>query len=216
MRGSLILIEGLDRAGKSTQCERLSQRLQGDIIKFPDRSTPVGQLLDRYLTDASFNLPDETVHLLFSANRWEVVAQLEDKLLKGKHIIMDRYIYSGIAYSLAKRTTPRISNSQWLYAPDRGLPKPDITLFLTLDLEEQANRKGWGDERYEKAPFQAKVKENFDQLFSANSIIDNGVVEVIDVNHKSIDEVTDAIWNKVTTNGADKPTDAPISRFALQ
>ena len=210
------MIEGLDRAGKLTQCERLSQRLQGEIVKFPDRLTPVGQLLDRYLTDATFSLPDETVHLLFLANRWEVVAQLEDKLLKGTNIIMDRYIYLGIAYSLAKRTTPRVLNPQWLYAPDRGLPKPDITLFLTLDLEEQANRKGWGDERYEKAPFQAKVKENFEQLFSDNSIIDNGVVEVIDVNHKSIDEVTDAIWNKVTTNGADKPTDAPILRFALQ
>lgn len=215
MRGSLILIEGLDRAGKLTQCERLSQRLQGDIIKFPDRLTPVGQLLDRYLTDASFSLPDETVHLLFLANRWEVVAQLEDKLLKGKHIIMDRYIYLGIAYSLAKRTTPRVLNLQWLYAPDRGLPKPDITLFLTLDLEEQANRKGWGDERYEKAPFQAKVKENFEQLFSDHSLIDNGVVEVIDVNHKSIDEVTDAIWNKVAAHGADKPTNNPILRFAL-
>lgn len=209
------MIEGLDRAGKLTQCQVLSQRLQGKVVKFPDRLTEVGKLLDRYLTDASFSLSDETVHLLFLANRWEVVAQLEAWLNQGTHIIMDRYLYLGIAYSLAKSSTPQISNPKWLFAPDRGLPKPDVTVFLTLDLAELGKRKGWGDERYEKEPFQALVKQNFEQLFAADSFIDNGIVEVIDVNNKSIDDVADAVWTRVTAHGADKLTDAAILRFAL-
>ena len=54
-----------------------------------------------------------------------------------------------------------MNNIDWLLSPDKGLPKPDLTLFLTLDLEEISKRKDGGDERYELQQFQAKVKQCF-------------------------------------------------------
>lgn len=79
-RGRFIVVEGLDRAGKTTQVERLRSRLSSSpklsqavkVAKFPDRTTPTGKVLDAYLK-SSAELDDRAAHLLFSANRWEAM-----------------------------------------------------------------------------------------------------------------------------------------------
>ena len=75
-RGLFIVFEGLDRSGKSTQVQRLLDYLSAREVpvrlqKFPDRSTNIGQSIDSYLRGAS-HLSNEAIHLLFSANRWEI------------------------------------------------------------------------------------------------------------------------------------------------
>lgn len=74
-RGALVVLEGLDRCGKTTQSSRLVQYLEGlghsaELWRFPDRTTSVGQMISSYLSNRS-ELDDRTIHLLFSANRWE-------------------------------------------------------------------------------------------------------------------------------------------------
>ncbi|XP_021749886.1 thymidylate kinase-like [Chenopodium quinoa] len=74
-RGALVVLEGLDRSGKSSQCIQLLSHLQSigcsaELWRFPDRNTAVGQMISAYLSNQS-NLDDHTIHLLFSANRWE-------------------------------------------------------------------------------------------------------------------------------------------------
>jgi len=74
-RGALVVLEGLDRSGKSSQCSRLVSLLEGqgisaELWRFPDRTTNVGQMISAYLSNTS-QLDDHTIHLLFSANRWE-------------------------------------------------------------------------------------------------------------------------------------------------
>ncbi|KAK7687663.1 hypothetical protein QCA50_008878 [Cerrena zonata] len=86
-RGAFIVIEGLDRSGKSTQTESLIKRLeQADVsaklIKFPDRTTPIGKMIDAYLKSES-ELDDHVVHLLFSANRWELASSIIKTLEQG-------------------------------------------------------------------------------------------------------------------------------------
>jgi len=71
----MVVLEGLDRSGKSSQCSRLVSFLEGqgisaELWRFPDRTTNVGQMISAYLTNSS-QLDDHTIHLLFSANRWE-------------------------------------------------------------------------------------------------------------------------------------------------
>lgn len=111
-RAPFIVIEGLDRSGKSTQAAILLARLEASgipakLIKFPgeykqphpltptlcnltiysyrlfiphiptftsgipDRTTPIGQMIDAYLQSKS-ELDDHVIHLLFAANRWEL------------------------------------------------------------------------------------------------------------------------------------------------
>ena len=97
-RGKLVVFEGLDRAGKTTQCQMLVSALekQGQkvlFMRFPgmhikprarvkgtaiiktlslDRTTPIGQMINSYLSGES-EQEDHVIHLLFSANRWEAV-----------------------------------------------------------------------------------------------------------------------------------------------
>lgn len=209
MRGTLILIEGLDRSGKLTQAEILAKKLDADLVKFPDRLTPIGQIINRYLTDKTFDLPDQSAHLLFSANRWELAKLLEEKLLSGKSIVMDRYIYSGIAYSLAKKGA-EMDSYDWLYGPDKGLPKPDLTLFLTISLEELSSRKGYGEERYEQVEFQKKVKACFLSILD----LTDPAVAIVDVQGLPIESVTVKLWSEVESRALHQPIDREISHFS--
>lgn len=74
-RGALIVLEGLDRCGKTSQSSRLLKYLEGlgysvESWRFPDRNTCIGQMISSYLSNKS-QLDDNAIHLLFSANRWE-------------------------------------------------------------------------------------------------------------------------------------------------
>lgn len=191
------MIEGLDRTGKTTQCNILIEKLNPNValIKFPDRSTDIGILIDKYLTDKNFVLPDQAVHLLFSANRWEVAQRIRNLLLAGKHVVLDRYVFSGIAYSAAKGVAGMDRN--WCLQPDKGLLKPDLTLFLTnSNVNETLSRKGFGEERYEVNDFQQEVKNQFVKVFEE---LDPGsqFSQELDVAGKTIEQVADDIWSIV-------------------
>lgn len=161
-RGLFIVVEGLDRAGKSTQCRLLASRIVAErpveCIRFPDRTTAVGQMINAYLQSTT-ELSDEAIHLLFSANRWEAASSLEEKLNNGISLICDRYVYSGIAFSAAKGL-----DLKWCAMPDCGLPEPDMVIFLDVSEPVAEARGGFGNERYEKREIQRKVREVFSIL----------------------------------------------------
>ncbi|XP_033638106.1 thymidylate kinase-like [Asterias rubens] len=163
-RGALIVLEGCDRAGKSTQCKKLVEALNqkgvtAEPVRFPDRSTVIGKMIGSYLEKKS-ELQDNAIHLLFSANRWEMVPYMEKQLHKGTTLVVDRYAYSGVAFTAAKDGF----DLHWCKQSDVGLPKPDLVFFLEVKPEEAEKRDDFGDERYESTAFQVKVKNNFDLL----------------------------------------------------
>lgn len=143
-RGAFIVFEGVDRCGKTTQVSLLVKSLvkvgiAACAMRFPDRSTPSGGVIDNYLQSKS-ELDDRAVHLLFSANRWEAAPDLLRQLNDGTTVVCDRYAYSGVAFSSAK---PRLSNDlEWCQACDVGLPAPDAVIFLDLSLDEAEKRGG--------------------------------------------------------------------------
>ncbi|ORE01091.1 thymidylate kinase with Fltmp and Appnhp [Rhizopus microsporus var. microsporus] len=162
-RGLMIVVEGCDRSGKSTQCELLvhnlkSRNIDSELVKFPDRTTQTGKMIDSYLRQKS-DLDDHAIHLLFSANRWEAMKSISEKLLAGKTLVIDRYAYSGVAFSVAKGL-----DFDWCKHPDVGLLSPDLVLFLDLSINEAEKRGGFGEERYEKRDLQIKVRTEFRKL----------------------------------------------------
>lgn len=166
-RGALVVLEGLDRCGKTTQSSRLHKYLKGlghaaELWRFPDRTTSVGQMISSYLSNQS-QLDDRAIHLLFSANRWEKRTLMETKLKSGITIIVDRYSYSGVAFSSAKGL-----NIDWCKAPEIGLLAPDLVLYLDIAPEKAAERGGYGGERYEQLEFQKKVRESYQALHGAS------------------------------------------------
>ena len=98
-RGALVVFEGLDRSGKTSQARRLTAALNDAgrpavFWRFPDRSLATGSVIDSYLTGRA-ELSDEALHLIFAANRWERAAAMREALAAGTHVIVDRYAYIG-------------------------------------------------------------------------------------------------------------------------
>lgn len=158
-RGILVVLEGLDHCGKSSQARLLQQALPNTHLTcFPDRSTVLGQVINRYLK-GEMEMDDHAIHLLFSANRWERMQALTQLLESGTTVISDRYVYSGCAYSAAKGLP-----LTWCQAPDQGLIRPDLVVYLRLTAQQAVSRSGFGSERYERQAFQEKVGAIFDQM----------------------------------------------------
>uniref|UniRef100_H3G9R6 Thymidylate kinase n=1 Tax=Phytophthora ramorum TaxID=164328 RepID=H3G9R6_PHYRM len=163
-RGIFLLFEGVDRCGKTTQTKLLHEALMSSsqssaLLHFPDRSTAIGQSIHAYLT-SSEAMDDHAIHLLFSANRWEASGKIESLLASGQHVVMDRYSFSGVAFSAAKSGM----SLDWCWAPERGLPKPDAVVFLDVPVTQTTTRADFGQERYETSAFQEKVYRNFHDI----------------------------------------------------
>lgn len=67
---------------------------------------------------------------------------MEKMLSDGFTLIVDRYSYSGVAFSAAKGM-----DLEWCKAPEAGLLKPDMVLLLTMTADAISKRGGFGDER---------------------------------------------------------------------
>lgn len=158
-RGMLIVLEGNDRVGKTTQAKKLVEWLSNQgrktrFVCFPDRSTPIGALIDQYLK-GELKMHNNSIHLLFSANRWEKFEEMKAALKSGDTIVVDRYSYSGVAYTASKPG----ADYEWTRAPENGLLKPDCVIFLSSDIKMLQNRGDFGNEIYETSTFQNSVRE---------------------------------------------------------
>nr|XP_008196693.1 PREDICTED: thymidylate kinase [Tribolium castaneum] len=197
-RGALIVVEGVDRSGKSTQCRKLVESLKARnvnaaLVTFPDRTTSTGGLIDKYLKQET-HLCDEAIHLMFTANRWEKKAEMERLLKQGVTLVVDRYSYSGIVYSSVKKNM----SVKWCQEPENGLLKPDLVLLLVLSEAEMVKRPNYGSEIYENREMQEKVAQAFRDLSEREKwevvSADGGVEDV----HK---ELLDKVIKKVSQVG---------------
>merc|ERR1712194_553605 len=129
------------------------------------------------------------IHLLFSANRWECAKSIEKAL-------------SRVAYSSAKGL-----DMDWCRKPDVGLPTPDRVFYLDVDPETAKKRSQYGEERYEKAEFQAKVGTQFKTFFQEKFWVrlDAG---------REMDALSAEIQNLVTSDIEDlKTSPKPIGKL---
>ena len=114
------------------------------MISFPNRQSETGRMINKYLT-SQVDTNHQAIHLLFSANRWEAMTDIEKKLSEGVNICCDRYFYSGVAYSAAKGL-----DIEWCKQADKGLMEPDLVFYLRSEPELLAKRSGYGEERFER------------------------------------------------------------------
>lgn len=147
----LIVLEGLDRSGKTTVSSILAERLQPcSVIRFPNRTNETGRLLDSFLT-GHITLAPETAHLLYSANRYEEAENI-NQLLENGHVICDRYWLSGAVYSAAKGL-----DFEWCKGTDLLLPKADVTFFIDVSVDTTSKRMEFGNEVHDNIAFQKRV-----------------------------------------------------------
>jgi dTMP kinase len=130
-------------------------------MRFPNRKSVTGLTINKYLSTPidnilTDNMDAKSVHILFSENRWEAVPEMIELLNAGVTLIVDRYAYSGTAYSVAKGLDPT-----WCMHQDSGLPAPDLAIFMNIRTEDASRRSGFGQERYETSEFQDKVMQQY-------------------------------------------------------
>lgn len=130
--GKIIVLEGLDKSGKTTQAHLLLDYLndknpgQTVLFSFPDYSTKIGKQIRSFL-DGKVQYNAETKHMLLSANRWEKKENILESLRSAKTIILNRYYQSNLAYGLANGL-----DFEWLSILDKGMPKEDVTIVLDI------------------------------------------------------------------------------------
>jgi dTMP kinase len=163
-KGQIIVLEGIDKAGKGTQCKILENDIKKagfncKILDFPDYSTPIGKEIRLFL-DGRRSFSREVQHMLLSVNRWEKKEEIEQLLLSETIIIMDRYYQSNIVYGLSNGL-----DINWLINLDKGLPKENIVIILEIDPQTSYKRVTHNRDLFEKnLEFLSNVKQNYQKL----------------------------------------------------
>ena len=155
-RGKLIVFEGGDRSGKTTQSRLLQQAIPDSVLlRYPDRTTPLGQLLNSFLAGKTEFTPAVS-NLLFIASLWQTLEEANKHLDEGRTVIMDRYTTSCFVYSLLRGVDP-----QQLKTLLGGMPEPTVTFFLDVDPKQSSQRGDFGQEIYDSVEYQTKVRNEF-------------------------------------------------------
>jgi dTMP kinase len=159
-KGKIIVLEGTDKAGKTTQSRMLLEALKisakvSVIIDFPDYTTSIGMEIKAFLDGKRDYLP-EVKHLLFSANRWEKKKEIESMLEKGTLIVMNRYWQSNLVYGAASGI-----DVDWLLRLDKGLPKEDLVIALLVKPNVSSKRAETPDAFESDADLAAKAYKNY-------------------------------------------------------
>lgn len=203
----LIVIEGLDGAGKSTQIEQLGEHfnkrgLGYEFIHFPRTEAPFfGELIARFLRGEYGQVNDVDPYLvamLYAGDRKDKAADIYSWLNEGKYVLLDRYVYSNIAYQCAKveDNNERETLKKWILDLEFsyfGIPLPSVNIFLDVPFEFTAGKlmnsrsgtdrdylKGNNDIHESNLGFQKKVR----QVYLDTAAEDN-TLEVIDCTHGS-------------------------------
>jgi len=209
----LLVLEGLDGAGKSTQINMIQELLISKNIKykylhFPRTDSPVwGELISMFLRGELGNI--ETVNpylaaLLYAGDRNDAKNIINNWLNDGYTVILDRYVYSNIAFHCAKfeKSEDKIKLKNWIKKVEfehNALHVPDLSLFLDVPFEftvtkltERRNGKdreylnGHDDIHEKNINFQNQVRNEYLSLVAEeNKFV---LIKCSDDNHKILSQ----------------------------
>jgi len=205
----LIVLEGLDGAGKTTQVNLLQKHFESKNVKsaflhFPRFDAPLyGDLIASFLRGefGEVNTVDpRLVALLYAGDRDNAASVIKRWFDENKVVILDRYVYSNIAFQCAKipDSVKRSKLREWIFDMEFnyfGIPRPDISIFLDVPFDftveklksqrEGADRdylKGKEDIHESDFNLQKRVRE----VYLEQTFIDKDFVQIncVDANSK--------------------------------
>ncbi|MGA2533373.1 MAG: dTMP kinase [Candidatus Aminicenantales bacterium] len=192
--GLLIVLEGIDGSGKTTQARSLLRRLRSRgweavFFREPTRGK-WGREIKRKAARADSLTPSEELDLFVKDRRENIEKNLKPALGKGKVVVLDRYYFSTIAYQGAKGIDPRrIRRMNEAFAL-----KPDLVIILDVaageGLARIAGRKT-RDELFEREDYLARVGQIFQSFRGPGILHLDGRGDRLSVGR--------AIWTRVAT-----------------
>lgn len=191
MVAKLIVFEGANRAGKTTQAKLLfdffkSQKFKVLYTKEPQEKG-IGAIAKQLVRTKEIS--PETVALAFSADTMQHIDEVIKPALKEyDYIIADRYYYSSYAYH------PLIGcKKDWIYELHRFVLRPTITFILDIPISEFKNRiQKEGADPFENVEFQQKLRASYLEI---PKILDEDITIIAGA--RSIQEIHSEIRKKV-------------------
>ncbi|MDO8620665.1 MAG: dTMP kinase [Candidatus Levybacteria bacterium] len=201
--GKLIVIEGIDGSGKTTQAQKVTEALNRKGIKSILTKEPTDEMtgkLIRQILSGETNLPQVAFQYLFSADRAVHQAQIEDYLKSGITVVSDRYFWSSVVYGMVdkgidfgKKNGDRenLLVALSILSMYHQFLLPDFSFALKVSVAtaiERIKRKDKHTEIYEKENKLEKLAIGYDWLtkqFPKEIMVLNG--------EKSVEEVTEEI-----------------------
>jgi dTMP kinase len=182
--GKIIVLEGIDKSGKTTQSKLLVDYISSKTsfsamqMNFPNYNTLSGIEIHRYLKGQTLYNP-HALHVLFTLNRYEEKPVIERLLDEGSIIVMNRYYQSNIIYGLADGIIKR----EWLESLDSEMPQANLTIILDISVEESMSRNPNPDVNEQEKDYLGSVRSYFIKYADVYGW------RIIDANCKSKEEV---------------------------
>jgi len=209
-KGRLIVFEGIDGCGKTTQSTLLYERLckegyNAELLRFPDKDGMLGDCIKRVIYTCETSILPTELATICAVNRYGKANVLKWWLHLGKIVILDRYVTSNIAYQLAI-TNPfnmgvirQIENLEYDLL---RLPKP--TRVLLLRNRVSTCRKNVSSRSSamvtEKDLFERKDGDFFERLQESYDICSQKGENwtTVDCKERAIEEIHEEIFKLVT------------------
>ena len=165
--GRLIVIEGLDGAGTTTQVRRLVEHLNAKGVRAhatrEPSDGPVGRLIREMLT-GGHAIPGQTLSqgtfgLLFAADRLDhLQREVEPQIAAGAIVVSDRWYHSSLAYQGTG------AERDWITTLNARARTPELTIFLKVRPEVAAQRRAAArreEELFEQLQMQIEVDAGY-------------------------------------------------------
>lgn len=195
----MIVLDGVDGCGKSTQAARLAKRLKGiqaEVLHVREPgSTVLGEGLRKLLLETATTIEAPVEVLLFAAARRQLLDEvIQPALARGAWVVCERfhsstYAYQGHAGGAGAQEVLQLLQ-QWA-----GDPVPDLELILELDPEHALQRRGQASDRIEARglSYQQHVAEGYrlyaKEIPRARLVVATG----------GVDEVAERVWKEVSS-----------------
>jgi dTMP kinase len=189
--GALIVLEGIDGAGTTTQSALLTAALdRHGIAAHRTREPsdgPVGRLLRQILAGEHAPTDATTLSLLFAADRADhIQREVEPALAAGRAVVSDRWYHSSLAYQGAGE------ERAWIAELNRRARRPDLTIFLRVAPEVAAGRRhasGRPDELFDALALQRRIASGYEEIMK--ELAGSERIATVD-GEQPVDQVADA------------------------
>jgi len=171
LRGKLIVIEGIDGAGKTTIAKYLANTLISKGFKAIYTREPYHPQIIKLLENKGKELGAIMEALLLAADRYLHIQEvIKPHLEVGYYVICDRYYYSSLAYQ-----TARGADINWIRTINFFIIRPDVSIYLDVNPEVGLSRLSKNSERrlryLEDIELLRKVRSNYLNLVRKEELI---------------------------------------------
>ncbi len=203
--GRLVVLEGLDGAGTTTQshllCERLRREGRKVHVTAEPSSGPIGALIRQILKGrigggegGKGPFSGWSLALLFAADRQDHFdTEIAPKLADGIDVVCDRFTMSSLAYQGAQ-----LGDVRWIQEINREAADPEVVIFLRVRPEVALRRRHAASvdrDIFEVDAFQRRVARSYEDAIRRLRRAGETVVEVD--GEAPVEDVAEAVWQVV-------------------